>query len=143
MNLLQGTILSLLLSGLCCSESNPVNTSTTVSAATPATVREATTKSLTSSATKSTVGTSPTELRTDKEILNSSLPPTSPSLKTPAKVTGSTTNSVTKNELPTTSTTVTNIPIPNPGPTIPSSQQKTENQTSIKATDTLVYETQY
>ncbi|XP_047712736.1 endomucin isoform X4 [Prionailurus viverrinus] len=75
---------------------------------------------------------------TNKESLNSSLLPTLSSLTTTIKDEGNTTKGVMKNEFTTANATVTNPPLPNAASTSQSSQHKTENQSSIKTTETPV-----
>lgn len=138
MKLLQVTILCL-LSSLCSSEDEidqVKNTTVLTSSAISATKTSVSTPIPTTSSNlvmKSTIGTSP-KGTTDKELLQTSLLSTLSSLTTTVKGDEATTNGVTKKELTTTNTTVTDLPLPNAVSTFQSPQHKTENQSSIATT---------
>lgn len=139
MRLLQATALFFLLSNsLCRSEDSkdnssptPAETSTTnASATTPGTVSV-------TNLNKSTDGT-PSEGTTKSELSETSLVPALNSLTTPKHEVGTTTEGPLKNEGSTIKTTVPNTPISNANSTLPSSQNKTENQSSIRTTEISV-----
>ncbi|XP_023614178.1 endomucin isoform X9 [Myotis lucifugus] len=137
MKLLQVTVLCL-LSSVGSSEDNidattPPLKSSTISAAKTSEPTPVTTTSL-NLVTQSTVGTSP-KGTTNKESLQTSLLSTLPSLIMTVKGEEATTNSVTKKELTTKSATVTDLPLPNDVSTLQSSQNKTENQSSVNTTE--------
>ncbi|XP_007947062.1 endomucin [Orycteropus afer afer] len=115
-------------------ESTTNHTSSTAILITKTSVLTPSTTLLANSVTESTVGTSP-KGTTNREMSKSSLVSTLSSLTTAVKSTGATTSDVMKNESITTTATVTNTALPNTAPTLPSSQPKTENQSSIKATE--------
>ncbi|XP_005357387.1 endomucin [Microtus ochrogaster] len=135
MQLLQVTALLLLLCNrVCCSEasedvqnksaSSPPETSTTkLSVATPGNV------SVTNPVNSTKNGTAPTG-KTDAELTKHPLTPAPNSLTT-VKHEEKTTPGVIKNQDLTTNTTVPNL-LSNVTSTLPSTQHKTENQSSIK-----------
>ncbi|XP_025777965.1 endomucin [Puma concolor] len=139
MKSLQVTILCLLFSLYSSKEDTGVNnTITGVSPSTRATEISVSTSSITPNPVlESTSGASP-KGTANKESLNSSLLPTLSSLTSTIKDEGNTTRDVKKNEFTTANATVTNPPLSNAASTSQSSQHKTENQSSIKTTETPV-----
>ncbi|XP_026365439.2 endomucin [Ursus maritimus] len=138
MKLLQVTILCLLLPSLCSSENatdvKHSNTPVLTSAAISPTKASVPTPTATSNrVTESTAGTSIGT--TSKKLSSTSSQPTHSSLTTTVKGEGTTTSGVTKTELTVTNATVTKIPLLNASSTLPSSQNKTENQSSVKTTE--------
>ncbi|XP_019652241.1 endomucin isoform X2 [Ailuropoda melanoleuca] len=139
MKLLQVTILCLLLPSLRSSGNDPgvkhpitpVLTSATIS---PTKTSVPTPTTTSNNVTRSTAGTSIGT--TSKKLSSTSSQPTHSLLTTTVK--GTTTSGVTKTELTVTNATVTKIPLLNSSSTLPSSQNKTENQSSIKTTETPV-----
>nr|KAF6391872.1 endomucin [Pipistrellus kuhlii] len=103
---------------------SPVLKSSTISAAKTSGPTPVITTSL-NLAVQSTAGTSP-KGTTNKESLQTPLPPTLASLTTTVKGEEATTNNVTKKEkeLTTKSATVTDLPLPKDVSTLPSSQNK-------------------
>ncbi|XP_027454132.1 endomucin isoform X2 [Zalophus californianus] len=141
MELLQVTILCLLLSSLCSSENNTgVNSITThvLPTATISPTKTSAPKPTTMSnlVMESTIGTSIGT--TSKKLSSTSLQPTHSSLTATVKGEETTTSDVTKTEFTITNTTVTKIPLSNASSTLQSSQHKTENQSSIKTTEAPV-----
>ncbi|XP_036266417.1 endomucin isoform X4 [Pipistrellus kuhlii] len=139
MKLLQVAVLCFLTS-VGSSEDNidatsPVLKSSTISAAKTSGPTPVITTSL-NLAVQSTAGTSP-KGTTNKESLQTPLPPTLASLTTTVKGEEATTNNVTKKEkeLTTKSATVTDLPLPKDVSTLPSSQNKTENQSLVNTTE--------
>lgn len=141
MRLLQVTALFFLLSNSLCLDEDrkdvqnistppPANISTTnASAMTPGSV------SLTN-LDKSTDGT-PLEGTTNNETSKTPLVPAR-NLQTPTLRVETTTNDLQKNEVFTIKTTVPNLPTSIAVSALPSSQDKTENQTSIRTTEMSV-----
>lgn len=139
MKLLQVTVLCL-LSSVGGGEDNidvttPQLKSSTISAVKTSVTTPVTTTSL-NLVIQSTVGTSP-KGTTNKESLQTPLLPTLSSVITTPKGEEATTNCVTKKELTTKSATVTDPPLPK-DVTLQSSQNKTENQSSVNTTERSV-----
>ncbi|XP_049486894.1 endomucin isoform X1 [Panthera uncia] len=138
MKSLQVTILCLLLSLYSSKEDTGVNAITGVLLSTRATEISVSTASIIPNPVlESTSGASP-KGTTKKESLNSPLLPTLSSLTATIKDEGNPTKGVMKNEFTTANATVTNPPLSNSASTSQSSQHKTENQSSIKTTETPV-----
>ncbi|XP_006931006.2 endomucin isoform X1 [Felis catus] len=139
MKSLQVTILCLLFSLHSSKEDTGVNnTITGVLPSTRATeISVSTSRIIPNPVLESTSGASP-KGTTNKVSLNSSLLPTLSSLTTTIKDEGNTTKDVKKSEFTTANATVTNPPLSNAASTSQSSQHKTENQSSIKTTETPV-----
>ncbi|XP_054583017.1 endomucin isoform X2 [Eptesicus fuscus] len=141
MKLLQVTVLCLLTS-VGSSEDHQAETSTsTVLRSTISTAKTSGPTPVTMTAPnlvmQSTAGTSPKGI-TNKEFLQTSPLPALASLITTVKGEEATTNDVKKKELTTKSATVTDLPLPNDVSTLQSSQNKTENQSSVNTTERLV-----
>lgn len=136
--LLQATAVFFLLSNSLCrgEDSEDVQNNSTSSPAEPSTTKtSATTPGIVSvtNLDKSTGGTPP-EGTTNSEVTKTPLLPAPNSLTTPKHQVETTTDDLLKNDVFITKTTVPNPPISKAVSTLPSSQNKTENQTSIGTT---------
>ncbi|XP_020042003.1 endomucin [Castor canadensis] len=137
MQLLQVTILCLLLSSLCSSDDgadvpSPVNSTTKAKASVTPDTKAAPTPTI-----NATLGTTP-KGTTNNELSKTPVTPTPTSLTT-GKSEENTTHDVTTNELITTKATVTTLSCSDAVTTLQRSQNKTENQSLIQTTAMSVH----
>ncbi|XP_029393738.1 endomucin [Mus pahari] len=140
--LLQVTALFFLLSNSLCrgGDSQDVQNNSTPTLTETSTTNPSATTPGTASVTdlnKSTDGIPP-EGTTKSEVSKTSLVPAIKSLTTPKHEVETTTEGLLKNEGSTIKTTVSSTPIANANSTLPSSQNKTDNQSSIRTTEISV-----
>ncbi|XP_052035124.1 endomucin isoform X2 [Apodemus sylvaticus] len=142
MRLLQLTALFLLLATSLCrgEDSKDVQNSSTPSLAEPSTTKASVTTPGTIPLTNlhRSTGETPTEGMNNSEVSKSPLVPALNLLTTPKHEVKATTDGLLTNEVFTIKTTVPNTSISNAVSTLPNSQHKTENQSSIRTTEISV-----